>query len=141
MGMEVDPTAKQQHLLLMRGLDWDNGLSATELQEAMTKFFDWVKMLEDQGVLEGAQPLATSGKVVSGTGGQNIADGPFAETKEAVGGYFLLNVAELDRAVALSQQCPALQYGAMIEVRPVVQRCHLLDKVEGKPETMAGSKA
>jgi len=54
-----------------------------------------------------------------------VADGPFAESKEAIGGYFLLKVDSLDEAVAIAQECPGLPYGAKVEVRPVMARCPL----------------
>lgn len=67
--------------------------------------------------------LEPRGKIVSGPKGQTIIDGPFAESKEAVGGYFLLQVNSLDEAVAIAQECPGLPYGAKIEVRPVMEVC------------------
>ena len=54
-----------------------------------------------------------------------VADGPFAESKEAIGGYFLLKVDSLDEAVAIAQECPGLPYGAKVEVRPVMAQCPL----------------
>jgi hypothetical protein len=59
----------------------------------------------------------------SETHGRVVADGPFAESKEAVAGYFLLRVASLDEAVAIAKECPVLAYGAAVEVRPVAQEC------------------
>ena len=52
-----------------------------------------------------------------------VADGPFAESKETIGGYFLLNVGTMDEAVAIAQQCPGLPYGIRVEVRPVAGEC------------------
>jgi hypothetical protein len=63
---------------------------------------------------------------VGGTDGKNgrvVADGPFAESKEAIGGYFLLKVATMDEAVAIAQQCPGLPHGAKVEVRPIMGQC------------------
>ena len=52
--------------------------------------------------------------------------GPFAEAKEAIGGYFrMLDVATMDEAVVIAQQCPGLPYGAKVEVRPVLSECPL----------------
>jgi hypothetical protein len=50
-------------------------------------------------------------------------DGPFAESKEAVGGYFLLDVADMNEALAIAKQCPSLALGASVEVRPVAEVC------------------
>ena len=52
-----------------------------------------------------------------------MADGPFAESKEAVGGYFLLQVEDLDEAVEIAKGCPLLEYGTTVEVRPVAAEC------------------
>jgi hypothetical protein len=68
-----------------------------------------------------------------------VADGPFAESKEAVGGYFLLKVDSLDEAVAIAQQCPGLPHGAKVEVRPVLAECPLSG--EAVPETQLAGAA
>ena len=56
------------------------------------------------------------GKVVSGKQ-RTVADGPFAESKEAIGGYFYLTVADENEAIEIAKQCPGLEYGAVVEVR------------------------
>ncbi|HEX3988686.1 MAG TPA: YciI family protein, partial [Verrucomicrobiae bacterium] len=75
------------------------------------------------GKVTGGNPLEPSGKIVSGKGGRVVADGPFAESKEAIGGYFLLQVDSEEEAVAIAQQCPALPHGIRVEVRPVAAIC------------------
>ncbi len=57
-------------------------------------------------------------------------DGPFAESKEAIGGYFLLDVASLDEAVAIAQECPGLPYGVQVEVRPVAAECPVASELK-----------
>jgi len=128
--MENTERGPSQHLMLIRNIEWDKNLSPDQLQGALTRFMDWVKTMDDAGILAGAQPLAFSGKVVSGKGGAQIADGPFAETKEAVGGYFLLNVADLDKAVEWAQKCPALEYGCQVEVREVIEKCAMQQRLD-----------
>jgi hypothetical protein len=59
-----------------------------------------------------------------------VTDGPFAESKEAVAGYFLLDIAGLDEAVAIAQECPGLPYGARVEVRPVAGECPLAGELK-----------
>jgi hypothetical protein len=111
-----------EHLLLIRGTHWNRGLSPAELQRVMTEFYGWVEGLQEKGLLRGAQPLMEKGKLV--TGPQTIVtDGVFAESKEAIAGYFLLAVAETAEAVALAQACPILAHGAQIEVRPIADLC------------------
>ena len=97
-----------EHLLFIRGTHWSAALSPTELQRVMTDFYAWVDGLKNKGVLRGAQPLMEEGRLVSGAGGSAITDGAFAESKEAIAGYFLLAVDSTDEAVRLAQACPIL---------------------------------
>ncbi len=62
---------------------------------------------------------------VGGARGAHVTDGPFAEARELIGGYFLVSAANLDEATAMAQECPFLEYGMTIEVRPVAAACHL----------------
>jgi len=66
-----------------------------------------------------------------------VSDGPFAESKEAIGGYFLLDVASLDDAVAIAQECPGLPYGIRVEVRPVAAECPLASELKREAEFAA----
>jgi hypothetical protein len=68
-----------------------------------------------------------------------VADGPFAESKEAIGGYFLLQVKSIDEAVAIAQECPGLPYGAVVEVRPVAAECPILENAGVEPQAAAVS--
>ena len=117
------PTPTSDYLLLFRGNDWQKGLSPEELEQTMGRFMAWFERLQTAGKLKGANPLQSEGKLVSGANGRNVVDGPFAESKEAIGGYFLLNVAGEDEAIAIAQQCPLLQHGGVVEVRPVAPEC------------------
>ena len=114
---------KNEFILLFRGTQWDRGLSPEEIQNVMGQFMGWFERLREEGKLRAGQPLEREGKMVSGKKGRTVADGPFAESKEAIGGYFLLQVADLDEAVEIAQQCPILEYGSTVEVRPVADRC------------------
>lgn len=111
------------YLLLFRGKDWDEGLSQEELQEFMNRTNAWFNGLIATGKVKGGQGLAREGKLVSGKRGGVVMDGPFAESKEAIGGYLLLDVATLEEAVAIAQKSPALDYGISVEVRPVMDEC------------------
>ena len=123
------PTTKSEYLLLFRGTEWDKGLSPEEIQKVMGQFMGWFDRLSQEGVLKAGQPLAQEGKVVSGNAGKTVSDGPFAESKEAIGGYFLLNAASLEQAVQIARECPTLKYGCTVEVRPVAEQCPTMQKV------------
>lgn len=123
-------TPTDEYLLLIRGTHWNAALSPEKLQQVMTDFYAWVDDLVQRGVQRGAQPLMEEGKLVAGVKGGTVTDGAFAESKEAIAGYFLLAVADLDAAVRLAQACPILAYGAQIEVRPVADLCRPMAEVK-----------
>jgi hypothetical protein len=107
------------YMLLFRGTDWNRGLSSEEIQNVMNQWIAWLDRLVEQGKTSAGQPLTNQGKVISGKKGQTVLDGPFAESKEAVAGYILLQVDNLDEAVAIAKECPGLDYGLTVEVRVV----------------------
>ncbi len=114
-------------MLLFRGTQWDKGLSPEEIQKMLGQWNAWLERLTLQGKVKSAQPLEREGKIVSGKG-RVVADGPFAESKEAIGGYFLLQVDDLDDAVEIAKECPALAHGVTVEVRPVADQCRCMHR-------------
>jgi len=99
-------------------------MSAEERRAALERWNAWCDALAARGALRGGNPLEPVGRLVSAGGGRGL-DGPFAEAKEVIGGYFLLAAASLDEATALAEQCPNLPYGMTVEVRPIAAVCHL----------------
>ena len=121
-------------LLLFRnaGPDVHAHLSAEQRAELTRQWNDWYDGLAAQGKVQHGRPLALGGRVVSGARGEKVVDGPYAETKEVVGGYFLLTVADLDEATAIAQRCPGLPLGLTVEVRPVAEVSPVLKGVPGR---------
>ena len=136
--MNTTSTTKSDYLLLFRGNIWDRGLSPEQLQKVVSDWFAWFERLKDEGKCTGGHPLEKEGKIVSGKQGRTVADGPFAESKEAVGGYFYLQVSDVDEAIEIARQCPGLEYGAVVEVRPVAEICAVKQRAE---EISAGQLA
>jgi hypothetical protein len=128
------------YMLIFRGNDWHNGLSPEQMQQVANGWRAWFNNLSEQGVVVGGNPLENSGKIVSGKGGRVVVDGPFAESKEAIGGYFLLKVDTMDEAVKIAKDCPGLAHGVKVEVRPVMEKCPMECKVAARPE-LAGAAA
>ena len=116
-------TKTSEYMLVFRGNDWHKGLSPEEMQKIASQWKTWFDRLTAQGKATAGNPLEPEGKIVSGKNGRIVADGPFAESKEAIGGYFLLHVNSLDEAVAIAKDCPGLAYGVVVEVRPVAAEC------------------
>ena len=119
-----------EYLLLIRGTHWNHGMSPSELQHVMTDFYAWVDRLGKTGIHRGAQPLMEEGRLVSGPRGASVTDGVFAESKEAIAGYFRICVGNMEEAVRIAQECPILQHGASIEVRPVADLCRPMAEVK-----------
>jgi hypothetical protein len=67
------------------------------------------------------QPVETATTVRSGGGGSVITDGPYADTKEVLGGYFVFEASNLDEALEVAQRIPAVRLGGAVEVRPLVE--------------------
>jgi hypothetical protein len=95
-------------------------LGAEAMNEGKAAFDDYAKALHDAGVLISAEVLQQSSNTTTLTmrdGHAAVQDGPFADTKEQLGGLFVLDVADLDAALAWAEKCPAAYYG-VIEIRP-----------------------
>ena len=92
--------------------------------EGMREFDDYAKALDDAGVLVSAevlQPSAVTTTVTAPDGTLRVQDGPFADTKEQLGGTFVIEVDDLDAAIAWAGRAPSAGWGA-IEVRPSATR-------------------
>ncbi len=100
-------------------------LSADDRQQVMVRWNAWYDTLAAEGKATQGQPLELETRVISGAGGERVVDGPFAETKEAIGGYVVLMVDTLDEATEIAQRHPGLAYGLQIEVRQMAESCHL----------------
>jgi len=119
------------YLLIFRGTDWYHGLSPEQMQQVADNWMAWFNSLKNDGRCAAGNPLEPAGKIVSGKN-RAVSDGPFAESKETIGGYFLLTVKSMEEAVAIAQQCPGLPHGIRVEVRPVAPACPLVQEVESK---------
>jgi len=94
----------------------------TVFGEVMSAYNGYTQMLRDKGAYlggEALQPVTTATTVRVKDGQRLTTDGPFAETKEGLGGFYLIEAADLDQALDYAAQCPGARFGASIEVRPV----------------------
>jgi len=100
-------------------------LTPDQRQQLITRWNAWFDGLVTRGKAIEGQPLEIETRVVSGPGGTRITDGPFPETKEAIGGYVKLLVKDLDEATEIARAHPSLAHGMVIEVRQLTPDCHL----------------
>lgn len=108
-----------QFMLLFRGGEVEN-ISAEEMQKIVEKYSAWARKLSENGCLKAGDELSSEGRLVFRKDGK-IVDGPFAETKESIGGYFLIDVKDMDEAIKISHECPAFDYGSQVEIRQIVE--------------------
>ncbi len=120
-------TNQTPYILFFRnsGPETHEHLSADDRQLLMTRWNAWYDDLAAEGKAIGGTPLELETRIVAGPRGERVVDGPFAEAKEAIGGYVMLMVADLDEATAIAQRHPGLPYGLEIEVRRLADSCHL----------------
>jgi hypothetical protein len=113
-----------RYLLLIYGPQWDSSnASPREMQAVMEEWTDYTADLLKRGVMEGGEalePVGTATTVRVREGETLTTDGPFAETNEVLGGYYVLNCKDLDEAIALAEKCPGARNGS-IELRPITE--------------------
>jgi hypothetical protein len=124
--------AKSDYLLLLRNTQLEKRLSLDEMQEAMRRFSAWLDRWTQAGAIKSGQPLGNEGKTITGAKSRTMADGPFPEAKEAVGGYILVQAESFDEAVKIASEWPLLEYDAFVEVRPVMDQCATMKLVGGR---------
>ena len=99
-------------------------LGPEALEEGMQAFQAYARALDEAGVLLGAEVLQQSGATTTvslASGGFVVQDGPFADTKEQLGGTFVIEVPDLDVAIDWARQAPSVAWGH-IEIRPTATR-------------------
>ena len=110
---------KKTFMLLLRGGESERNMSPTDYGLVVKKYMDWVEDLRKSGHYIAGEPLEEEGKFLSGDRGSIVTDGPFAESKETVGGYFLITARDLDEAVEVSKNCPVFDNDGTVEVRQI----------------------
>lgn len=97
--------------------------SEAEQQAVFAEYFQFSTTVRDAGVLVGGDPLLetnTATTVRIRDGDTVTTDGPFAETREQLGGYYILDCKDLDHALSLAAKIPGAKHGS-IEVRPIME--------------------
>lgn len=115
-------------------------LSPEQRQQLVMRWTAWYDALAAQGKAVEGNPLEPETRVVSGTGGARVVDGPFAEAKEAIGGYVKIMASSFEEATEIAQRHPGLPYGLIIEVRQMTINCHLGVSGSFKHSTTAAAR-
>jgi hypothetical protein len=105
----------KEYLLLSRGR-WDADKSAEQIQAAIDAFYVWYDRRVREGRFMPGRRLAADVKLVTRAG---VTDGPFAETKEIIGGYWFILAGSLQEAATLAAENPCLASGLSYEIRPI----------------------
>ena len=112
-----------QYLLLIYGSEKDwAAMPQDEMGKMYGEYFAFTEAIKNEGSYIGGNPLqptSTATTVRVRDGKRSITDGPFAETKEQLGGYYLVEAKDLDDATAIAARIPGAEVGS-IEVRPVL---------------------
>lgn len=108
-----------EFLYLYRG--GQRGRTPEQSEQIMQKWLAWMKDLTAGGNLKDpGQPLEGEGKVVKERG-RTVTDGPFAEAKDLVGGFTLIEAPSLEHAAELARGCPILEVDGSVEIRPIMK--------------------
>jgi hypothetical protein len=95
-------------------------LSPDDIQKVIQRYIAWRQRIQDSGRRISGHKLADGeGRVLRGSlGAPSVTDGPYAEAREVIGGLFIVEAGDYDEVVALSQDCPHLEFGT-IEIRQI----------------------
>jgi hypothetical protein len=105
-----------EYLVLSRG-QWDKGISKEDIETAIHKFYEWYEQNLKNGRMKPGSRLGTQAAMVSKSG--IVADGPFSEGKEVIGGYWFIVARDLREAAGIAAQNPCVNCGLSFEIRPL----------------------
>ena len=111
-------TTTTEYLVICRGVRFDESLSPGDIQNALKQYHAWFERMSDVGKMQSGHLLAPEGKILSGRKG--VTDGPFAESKEGIAGYWFIQAASVEEAVEIAKGDPLLDYGHTFEIRPIL---------------------
>jgi hypothetical protein len=113
---------QMQYLLLLHAEEAGfMNMTPAQQQQGMAAYLAYTEALKEAGVFKGSnrlRPVATATTVRVADGKTQVLDGPYADSKEQLGGYYLIDVADLDAALAWAARCPGAGHG-IVEVRPI----------------------
>jgi hypothetical protein len=112
-----------RYMLLIYGEEPTGAPDPAELEQVMNEYWAYEQAVGEAGVKQASdalQPTSTATTVRVKDGERVVTDGPFAETREVLGGFYLIDVPDLDAALDWAARCPGAKHGS-VEVRPVME--------------------
>jgi hypothetical protein len=111
----------KEFMMIFIGGDYQEAqLSPEQLEARMGRWYTWIEDLKSQNLYLEGKPLLPNAKRVAGPD-QLVTDGPFVETKDLIGGYFLFKANDMDHAISLTSDYPDFDLGGQVEVREIMQ--------------------
>lgn len=111
----------KDYMMIFLGADYGAmGLSPEQIQERMEKWFSWGDKMGKAGILKGGEALHAAGKTITGSS-RTVSDGPFAESKELIGGYYLVSAANVEAVIEIAQDYPDYDLEGKVEIREIVK--------------------
>ena len=108
-----------RYMLILKGdINAWADLTPEQAQGLMQRYYDWSQEIADNGISLSSAPLMETGRVLTARDGI-VVDGPYTETKESIGGYYIVKADDYDQAVEIARGCPALTYNGIVEIREV----------------------
>jgi hypothetical protein len=108
----------EKYMFLFAGGSDTSNLSNEAMEKHMQKWFAWVQKLQKEQRYVSGEALLPGGKHIVGPK-KTVTDGPYAEGKEVVGGFFVVLAKDLKEAVEMAKECPDYEMGGVVEVREV----------------------
>ena len=109
---------KEFMLIFRSEINASFGPSPEQMQSNIQQWMDWAGSIAAQGKMASGKQLSFEGKTLRSN--NVIADGPYAEVKEIIGGYVVVKATNIDEAMKLAEGCPILNHGGHVEVRRII---------------------
>ena len=106
-----------QFMLLIENGDW-GGISPKDQEATIQKYIAWVRTMREKNQFVAGDELKPGGKRLIANG-SSVVDGPYAETKESIGGYMLIEAANLDQATDIARGCPTFGHGGAVQIKEI----------------------
>ena len=111
-----------RYMLLLRGGEEGYAdYTPEQVQEVVQRYYAWSDQLRRENRYHSAEELQQSGPVVRARGGEVVVDGPYAETKENIGGYYIVEATDEAAAAEVAKGCPILLEGGTVEIRAIIE--------------------